>query len=256
MRRWWNSLGIGNQIALIGVLVTLLGIVPGYLVLLPKHEKAPDEFHRVIERDQLVVLNSANYYRIQVALRNLMSTEQLIVGLKLQLSLLKGPGCFNSNPPPVYQIDDKVKIIDNSGRMRFAGQAEPLGGTSPPGKENFGLSVGIEVERDCDDEQQRFTFTFSPTIALKKGETTVFAVDIPKELHGTVNSDGGSPKQTRETIRIRLPTEDFDTSVGVVGVVAHTAGGGKPLLLCQSFGSKDRVDDASQECRLLGAATQ
>jgi hypothetical protein len=261
MRRRWNSLGTANQIALIGVLVTILGLVPGYLVLVPDHKQAPptsavqpDELHPVIKRDQLVVLNSANYYRIQVALRNLMSKEQLIVGLKLQLSLLKMPDCPGVFPADVYQIDDQVKIIDNSGTMQFAGQAQSVsaGGNGPSkiSKEGFGLRVGIKEETRDPDCQQRFIFTFNPTIALKQGATTVFAVDIPKELHKIVKDHEGSPKQTREAIHIRIPTEDFDKSAGVVGVAAQTAGGGRPLLLCQSFGSKDpalRVS-VSEEC--------
>lgn len=41
MRKWWNDLGVQGQIALLGVLVTLLGVLPAYLVFFQDGKQDP-----------------------------------------------------------------------------------------------------------------------------------------------------------------------------------------------------------------------
>jgi hypothetical protein len=41
MRKWWNSLETGNQIAIIGLIVAILGLLPGYLVFFPTDKQTP-----------------------------------------------------------------------------------------------------------------------------------------------------------------------------------------------------------------------
>lgn len=38
MRRWWGGLGTANQIAVIGLIVAILGLVPGYFVFFPSKQ--------------------------------------------------------------------------------------------------------------------------------------------------------------------------------------------------------------------------
>jgi hypothetical protein len=41
MRRWWRRLGTANKIAVIGLIVAILGLVPGYLAFFPTNQKSP-----------------------------------------------------------------------------------------------------------------------------------------------------------------------------------------------------------------------
>ena len=41
MRRWWSRLGTANQIAVIGLIVAILGLVPGYFAFFPTKQKPP-----------------------------------------------------------------------------------------------------------------------------------------------------------------------------------------------------------------------
>ena len=182
MRRWWSRLGTTNQIAVIGVVIAILGLLPAYVAILsakqPPETSPPSSSrdsvtnassHKVnLEVVDLVVLNGTDWDRppeVQVTLHNTGSQRSIIKRALFRIQTVAAlPVCLTEGE---LMVSKKYDITLPTTQPKDAAPVEK------PVSQQLGP-----------DEADRFAFSFAAP--QRVGEPAVYLYQLQLEfLHDT-----------------------------------------------------------------------
>jgi hypothetical protein len=210
--------------------------------------------------DQLSVLTSHSYYRLQFAINNPTSVEHLINRVELAIHLIFWNVC-DGPPATVYRVNDSVKASYVTDRIKFAGAARALADSEQLGRdqEEFFSSLKGEASYSC--SRTNLSFLFQPTVVLKKNQISIFAIDLPKMLRATYQESASQDEGLQQRyINVVLPEGNTRSSLSVrsgsiavranISVRMFVAGQATPLRVCKRMDARTLSSDGAngQNC--------